>query len=303
MKRTHIGGQAVMEGVMMRGKKEYTVAVRKPDGQIEMMKKPTSSLLNQYKFLRIPILRGIIAFIESLQIGFTTLNYSASFFEEEEKPSKFEIWLQEKFGDRLNDFIMSITMIIGVGLGIALFILLPNLITSVFIKVQRNPFVYNIVEGLMRISIFLAYLLGVSRIKDIYRVFQYHGAEHKVISCYEHGKELTVENVKQHGRLHPRCGTSFLFVVMIISILVFSLIPRYDVIWMQMLSRLLLVPIVAGISYEFIKLAGTYDNSVLGVLSYPGMALQKITTKEPDEDQIEVAITAMKGVLENEENL
>ena len=303
MARTDIGGQAVIEGVMMKGRKLYAVAVRKPDGEIEVDVQDTKSILDRYKVLRLPILRGIAVFIESLTLGVKTLSYSAEVFgdEEEVEESKFEKWLMEKLGDKAEKFLIGATMCVSFILAIGIFMVLPMLISTLFKKFIDSSFVLNLVEGALRIFIFLGYMKLVTCMKDIQRTFQYHGAEHKTINCLEQEKELTVENVRSCTRLHKSCGTSFLFVVMIVSILVFSLFTTQNV-WLRMVTRIVMVPVVAGISYEFIRWARKADSNKLAeLLSKPGMWLQReFTTIEPDDEQIEVAIAAIKGVLDNE---
>ncbi|NLL70936.1 MAG: DUF1385 domain-containing protein [Epulopiscium sp.] len=301
MKQTYIGGQAVMEGVMMRGKKVYTVAVRKPDGEIVIDKQPVHTLADRYPILRWPILRGVLAFIESMIIGVKTLTYSAEFFETEEevKPSKVDTWLEKKLGDKLNDFLIGFTVVVAILLSIGLFMVAPLLITRLIHNWIPTGRLRSAVEGIIRILLFLSYILLISRMKDIQRVFQYHGAEHKTINCYEKGLPLTVENAKKQTRLHKRCGTSFLLIVMLVSIFVFMLID-IDNMWLRFLSRIAFVPLIAGLSYEIIRFAGRSDSFLVRFISYPGMGLQRLTTAEPDEEQLAVAICAMKGVLEEE---
>lgn len=303
MARTDIGGQAVIEGVMMKGRKLYAVAVRKPDGEIEVDVQDTKSILDRYKVLRLPILRGIAVFIESLTLGVKTLSYSAEIFgdEEEVEESKFEKWLMEKLGDKAEKFLIGATMCVSFVLAIGIFMVLPMLISTLFKNFIDSSFLLNLVEGALRIFIFLGYMKLVTCMKDIQRTFQYHGAEHKTINCLEQEKELIVENVRSCTRLHKSCGTSFLFVVMIVSILVFSLFTTQNV-WLRMVTRIVMVPVVAGISYEFIRWARKADSNKLAeLLSKPGMWLQReFTTIEPDDEQIEVAIAAIKGVLDNE---
>ncbi|NMA85136.1 MAG: DUF1385 domain-containing protein [Epulopiscium sp.] len=303
MKQTSIGGQAVMEGVMMRGKNMYAIAVRKPDQEIIMDKQPIRSLSSRYSILKWPILRGILGFVESMVIGIKTLTYSASFFDLEEsepsRPSKSEAWLEKKLGDRYDDFIIGMTVVIAIILAIGLFMVAPLFITRFIHTWIPTGRLRAAVEGVIRILIFLIYIGLISQMKDIQRVFQYHGAEHKTINCYEQGEELTVENVRSHTRYHKRCGTSFLLIVMLVSIGVFMLIDLQNM-WMRFLSRIVLVPFIAGLSYEIIRFAGRSDSLFVRLISYPGKGLQRLTTKEPDDDQIAVAICAMKGVLEDE---
>lgn len=297
-----------MEGIMMRGPKESATAVRLTNGTINIKKEPTNSVLRKYKFLNIPVLRGCVAFFESMVIGVKSLMYSAEFFDIEEdetqKKSKFEEYLEQKLGDKLTTVIVYFSVIVSLLFSIGLFMLLPTVLVgfvSDFTNAVNITGVWGRViptffEGILRIAIFLIYLAFVSKMDDIKRVFMYHGAEHKTIFCYESGEELTVENVRKYKRLHPRCGTNFIFIVMLISILVFSFL-KWDNMILRLVFRLLLLPVVAGISYEIIKLAGRYDNAFTKTISWPGMMLQKITTKEPDDSMIEVAIEALKAVL------
>lgn len=295
--KTSIGGQAVIEGVMMRGPREMAIAVRKPDGEIEVDKKPVNVLAMRYKIFKLPIIRGVISFFESMITGVRSLMYSAEFFDiEEEQPSKFDQFLERKLGDKLKNVVIYSSVAFAVIFSVLLFFMLPAYVTGLLRKVIDNHTLIIALEGLVRILIFLAYLILVSRMEDIQRVFMYHGAEHKSIHCYEHGEELTVENVKQHTRLHPRCGTSFLLIVMIISIFVFLFI-RSDNTILRLVYRLLLLPVVAGISYEIIKFAGRHDNKFTRAISKPGMLLQYMTTREPDDSQLEVAIASLKAVI------
>ena len=303
--KTSIGGQAVMEGVMMRGPKEIATAVRKSNGEIIIDKKGISSVLMKYKVLKLPIIRGCINFFESLIVGVKALMFSADQYDLEDgeayEPSKFEAWLDRKFGDKVKDIAIYASVVIALALGVGLFMLLPNVIAGFFGKFVTNNILRNLVEGGIRIVIFLGYMILVSQMKDIQRVFQYHGAEHKTIACYEHGEELTPENARKFCRLHPRCGTSFLLIVMVVSIIAFSFLG-WGPVWQRLLLRLALLPVVAGISYEAIKLAGRSENRVVQLLTKPGLWLQYLTTREPDDSQLEVAIAAMKSVLtENKE--
>lgn len=294
--KTSIGGQAVIEGVMMRGPKDMAIAVRKSDGDIIVDKKPVKTV--KYKFLKIPFIRGAVSFVTSMVTGVRSLMYSAEFvdIEEEGEPGKFEAWIEKVFGDKLKDAIIYFSVFISLIFSIGLFILLPAFLSGLVKKIYDNHTLIIVIEGVVRIGIFTSYILLVSRMKDIQRVFEYHGAEHKSIHCYEHGEELTVENVKKHTRLHPRCGTSFLFIVMIISIIVFFFV-KADTWYLRLIFRILLLPVVAGISYEIIKIAGKYDNKLTRIISKPGMLMQYFTTREPDDSQIEVAIESLKAVL------
>ncbi|MDR2903168.1 MAG: DUF1385 domain-containing protein [Clostridiales bacterium] len=304
LRQTSIGGQAVLEGVMMMGKNMYALSVRTPDKTIETVKTVTNRASNKYKALRLPIIRGIVSFGSSMITGMRVIYKSAELAGlndlEEENPSKFDLWLQNKFGDKLYDYIMILSVVIAIVLGIGLFMVLPVGLSSLITPfLGEATWAIGIVEGLMRIVIFLLYMYLISRTKEIQKVFKYHGAEHKTINCFEHQQALTVENVRNNTRLHKRCGTSFLLLVMLVSMVVFFFV-RTDVVWIRMLSRILLVPFIAGISYELIRWAGKSDATVVKIISYPGLCLQHLTTLEPDDDQIEVAIAALNGVLEAE---
>jgi release factor-specific protein-(glutamine-N5) methyltransferase len=293
MRKCEVGGQAVIEGVMMRGSKGQATAVRKSNGEIEIDVKKIVPVTKRYKFLNIPFIRGIFVLIDSLVTGINTLNYSASFFEEEgEEESKFELWLKDKFGEKSNDLIIGATMMISFVLAIGLFIALPTGIASLFNMLNLPPIVLNLIEAFIRIVILLIYMYSISKMEDIYRVFQYHGAEHKSIFCYEAGEELTVENVRKFQRFHPRCGTNFLFLIMLVSIIIFSF-TGWGSFFERLVLRILLIPIVSGITYELIKWLGKSNNVLSKVIAYPGLKLQELTTKEPDDDQLEVAIAAL----------
>lgn len=278
------GGQAVIEGVMMRGPDTRAIAVRKPDGTIVVDVKPVSSLIKKYPFLKWPIVRGVVALIEAMVLGIQALTYSANQAageEEDEKLSAKEIVF---------------TIAFALGLAILLFVVLPVAAAHLFQNYVQGAFNQNLLEGLFRIAIFLAYIIGIGRLADIKRVFQYHGAEHKVINAYEAGDQLTVERVQRYTVFHPRCGTSFILIVLVIKIFLFSLLGE-QVLWWRILSRILLLPVVAGISYELLKLAGKYaDNFVCSILNAPGMFIQKITTGPPEDGQVEVAIAAFEAV-------
>ncbi len=301
--KTSIGGQAVIEGVMMRGPEKIATAVRKPDGEIEMDIKPIGKA-RKSKILKVPIIRGCINFFDSMILGIKSLMYSAKFFDIddegnqiEEEPGKFEKWLNKKLGsEKATNAVIYFSVVLSLFFSVGLFILLPAVITDFLRTWIQNDLAITAIEGAVRITIFMTYILLVSRMKDIKRVFMYHGAEHKTINCYEHGDELTVENVRKHTRKHPRCGTSFLLIVMIISILVFWFIKVDHIVW-RLLLRLALMPIVAGISYEIIKFAGRHDNWFTAIISAPGKWFQVITTNEPDDKQIEVAIASFKAVM------
>lgn len=292
MRKCEVGGQAVIEGVMMRGNKGQATAIRKSDGKIEIDMKKIVPITKKYKFLNIPFIRGIFVLIDSLVTGINTLNYSASFFEEDEEESKFELWLKNKFGDKSNDLIVGGTMVLSFALAIGLFVALPTSIASLFAALNLNPVLLNLIEAIIRIVILLIYMYSISKMDDIYRVFQYHGAEHKSIFCYEVDEELTVENVRKFPRFHPRCGTNFLFLIMFVSIIIFSF-TGWGGFFERLLLRIVLIPIVSGITYELIRWLGKSENILSKVIAYPGLKLQELTTKEPDDDQLEVAIAAL----------
>ena len=297
------GGQAVMEGVMMRGKQSYCVSVRNPQGEIES-RIGTTKTSGALKTLRkIPILRGIVQLGSSLMIGMKVMRDSAeiSGIDAEEEPTKFDMWMEKKFGDNTIKYIMIFSVIISLAFSVALFMVLPTWLSGFLAPLlSGNLWALGIIEGLVRLAIFMVYLILIAQIKDIKRVFQYHGAEHKTINCYEKGEELTADNVARHNRLHKRCGTSFLLFVMLIS-MIFFLFVQTDTIWLRVLSRILFVPFIAGTSYEVIKWAGISKSPIVAIISFPGLMLQKITTAEPDKKQIEVAIAALEGVIMEEE--
>lgn len=304
---TSIGGQAIIEGVMMRGPKKIAMAVRKPDGEIIIEEKEAKGI---GKWAKLPIIRGVVSFVSSMITGVQALMFSAKFFdveeERDEKQEEQEEHLKEKSNGEgengLSDTALYFTVFVSLMFSVALFILLPNFIADLIVPAGMNV-LYNVVENCIKILLFLVYLLAVSKMEDIKRLFQYHGAEHKSIFCYENGEELTVENVKKHSRFHPRCGTSFLLFVLVISIIFFSFLPRVESfakilnVICNMGIRLILMPIVAGISYEIIKFAGKSKNKFVQMLNKPGMWLQRLTTNEPDESQIEVAIASLKAVI------
>lgn len=300
-KYTTIGGQALIEGVMMRGLKDVAIAVRKPDGEIVLKKDPIKPL-PKISILKWPLVRGSVALVSSMVIGIRALTYSAEFFEvegESSSESKFEKWLYEKLGDKADSVMVAFSMLFAMVFAFGLFGVLPTVLTNFFKSVIDNRWLLATVEGVMKIALFLSYILLISNMKDVRRVFQYHGAEHKTIHCFEHGEPLTVENVRKYTRLHPRCGTSFILFVLVISIMVFSVIS-WNSILMRVGLKVVLFPLVAGLSYELLKWAGKSDGPVIRTLSYPGLMLQKLTTKEPDDQQIEVAIVAMEAVLKKE---
>ncbi len=296
MKYSGIGGQAVIEGVMMCGKDKYAVAVRKPDKEIEVKVRENKRFRDKHTWANIPIIRVIVSFIESLSLGMTTLNYSASFFEEEEeKEEKSE---EEKKKDEKKDsVIMGIVIIAAVIVAIALFVMLPFFISEALRKTIPSAQLRGLLEGVIRVILFLIYVKLISRMEDIKRVFMYHGAEHKSINCVENGCELTVENVRRQSTQHRRCGTSFLLVVMFVSILFFMFITAGNI-WIRMISRLLLIPAIAGVAFEFIHFAGRSNSKAADILSKPGLWLQKLTTAEPSDDMIEVAIASVEAVFD-----
>lgn len=283
---------------MMKNKEQYAVAVRKPDKMIEVKVEEYHGIAEKHSMFKYPILRGIAAFVESMVVGMKTLTYSASFYEEEEvKPSKMETAMGKVFKEKAESVVMGITVAISIIAAVAIFMVLPFFIAEFFKGMTDNATVLALIEGLIRITIFIAYVVAISQMEDIKRVFMYHGAEHKTINCVENGKELTVENVRTQSRYHKRCGTSFLFIVMFVSILFFMVI-RVDNTMLRMVLRILLVPVIAGVSYEFIRLAGKSENSVVNLLSKPGMWLQGLTTREPEDDMIEVAIQSVEAVFD-----
>ncbi len=310
---TSIGGQAILEGVMMRGPFKTAMAVRKPDGEI-VCKVDENGTKKKNKFLSLPIVRGCVNFISSLVLGMKAIMFSAEFIDledEEETESKFDKWLEEKFGDKIKDIVIYVAIALSLVLSVGLFILLPTAIAQGiqdglkwfgFEEFASTGSFLSTVEGIVKMLIFLTYMYLISRMKEIRRVFEYHGAEHKTIACYEAGEELTVENVKKHTRFHPRCGTSFLLIVMIVSIAIYALLPGFDQysaiirLLLRMGTRILLLPVVAGLSYEVIKLAGR-SNGCVRTLTKPGLWLQRLTTCEPDDSQIEVAIQSMLAVI------
>lgn len=296
MRKTTVGGQAVIEGVMMRGSRGLATAVRLPNGKIEIKEEKTTSLTKKNKFLGLPIIRGFVSLIESLIIGIKSLEYSASFFEdEEEEESKFDKWFNKTFKDKGNSIIMGISLVLSLALSVALFFILPTLLTSVVKKfLTSNVIVLNIIEGIIRVLIFLSYVYFVGKMEDINRLYQYHGAEHKTIFCYENEVELTPENAKKFSRLHPRCGTNFLFLVMVISIIIFSF-TGWESALQRIISRIILLPLVSGITYEVIRWLGKSNTKVAKIIAWPGLLLQKITTKEPDLEMLEVAIASLKA--------
>ena len=299
-----IGGQAVIEGVMMKNMDRYAVSVRKPNGKIETKVEECVSFAEKHPLFKLPIFRGMVNFLESMVIGMKTLNYSASFYEDEEEQteSRTEQFLEKFLGEKAEKIIMGIVLVFSLAISIGLFMILPYIASEALGKLIQNEYAVLLMEGIIRIAIFLGYIVLISQMEDIKRVFMYHGAEHKTINCLEAGVELTPENVDNFSRLHKRCGTSFIFIVMIISMVFFFFI-RVDTIWLRIVLRLLFLPLVAGVSYEFIRLAGSSDHPLVQIFSKPGLALQRLTTKEPEHSMIEVAIASVEGVFDWREYL
>ena len=304
MKYSGIGGQAVMEGVMMKNQEKYAVAVRKPDHEIEVKVSEYTGIIKNKKIRNMPILRGVFSFIESLVLGMQTLTYSASFFEDEEVDEKKkepmteeERRRQEQKEKKQENAMMGGTVVLSIVLAVAVFMMLPYYLSTLFQKVITSQWVIALLEGVIRLVIFIGYVALISLMKDIRRVYMYHGAEHKCINCIEHGMDLTVDNVRKRSRFHKRCGTSFLLIVMLVSILFFMFI-RVDSPILRVVLRLLLIPVIAGVSYEFIRLAGRSDNAVVNLLSKPGLWLQGLTTKEPDAEMIEAGIASVEAALD-----
>ena len=293
--KTSVGGQALMEGIMMRGPEKICVAVRKPDGTLDM----TYENVKHHRWQKIPLVRGAAAMIENLVLGYRYLMHSAEVSmpdEAAEEPGRFEKWLNEHTGPAFQNLFMALAAVCGGLLAIVLFMVLPTAIVGVLDRFVPLGWGKVVLEGLLKIALFVGYLFLCTRMKEIHRVFEYHGAEHKTIACYEAGEELTVENVRHHRRFHPRCGTSFMILVLIVSILLFSVLP-WSSTGLRVVLKLLLLPVVMGVSYELIKLAGRYDNLFTRIISAPGLWLQRLTTFEPDDSMIEVAIAAVTPVL------
>ncbi|WP_414698169.1 DUF1385 domain-containing protein [Peptacetobacter sp. AB845] len=294
-----VGGQAVIEGVMMQGDKKKAVAVRTPDGEIKVKTERINSWVRNKHIDKIPFLRGMFILFETMIDGMKSLNYSSDIYMEEtgeEEEDAIDRFIKKMFGDKANDVLIMVSMVIAVILSVGLFVMLPTFAGGFFAKFINNDVVLNLIEGVIRILILFAYIYAISKNKDIERVYQYHGAEHKSIHCYESGKELTVENAREFKRLHPRCGTNFLFIVMATSIILFAFFGWPNPL-MRILMRIVCIPVVAGIAYEIIRILGKYDNAFTRMIAYPGMMLQYLTTKEPDDEQLEVAIASLKAVL------
>lgn len=304
MKYSGVGGQAVMEGVMMKNGDRYAVAVRKPDHQIEVKVSEYKGTVKNKTFRKLPLVRGVVNFIESLYLGISTLMYSASFFEDEEEDQQKKDSLSQEERNKLEakekkqeKFLMGGTVAFSVVMAVLLFFMLPYFLSGLFHRVTDSQTVINLLEGVIRLVVFVGYIVLISQMPDIRRVFMYHGAEHKCINCIEHGLELNVENVRKSSKEHKRCGTSFLLIVMLISVVFFMFI-RVDSRVLQLLLRLLLIPVIAGVSYEFIRMAGRYDNWFVNLLSKPGLWMQGLTTREPEDDMIQVGIASVEAVFD-----
>lgn len=296
MSKQFVGGQAVIEGVMMQSKEKRAIAVRKSDGEIVIRKNKIKSWISEKNIDKIPFIRGSFVLIETMIEGVKSLNFSSEFFLDDEEEDAMDKFFKKVFKDKANDMMIGFTMVLALILSIGLFVVLPTTVGGLFSNLIDNKIILNLIEGVLRIGILFAYMLLISRNSDIQRVFQYHGAEHMSIYCYENNLELTVENAKKFKRLHPRCGTNFLFIVMFTSIILFSFFGWPNPI-MRIIMRIICIPIVAGISYEIIRFLGKYNNKITKIVAYPGMMLQHLTTKEPDEEQLEVALAALKAVV------
>lgn len=300
-RKNKVGGQAVIEGVMMKRGEETALATRCDDGTVDIQRNSFVSVKKKHKILGLPIIRGVVGFIESMVLSFKTMNNSTEALGLEEEEGKFEKWLKAHLGLKLTDIIMIIGMVLGVALAVGLFMVLPTIISSFIGRfVSLNGYAKSGIEGGIRVVIFILYLLLVSLMKDIRRVFEYHGAEHKSIACYEAGLELTPENAKKCTRFHPRCGTSFMFVMILVGVVVGLFIPGDWIWWQRSLAKLATLPVVMGIGYEFIMFAGKHENFITKALSAPGLWMQRITTKEPNDDQLAIAICAIKASMNEE---
>ncbi len=303
--RTSIGGQALIEGVMMRGPVETAMAVRTPDGEIVIEKVDDERDKKIPKFFKLPVIRGLVNFVQTMILGYKTIMRSAelSGFEENEEPSKFDKFLTEKLGEKLYTIIGIIAGVLGVAIAVCLFVFVPTWLVKLF-----NTYIFSLgiftaaAEGIIKIAVFVAYIGLVALMPDIKRVYEYHGAEHKTIACYEAGEELTAENAKKHKRFHPRCGTSFILIILILSILLFLAVPAELQVLYRFALRIVMLPLTVGIGYEIIKLVGRHDNKFTRIISAPGLWLQRLTTREPDESQLEVAIASLKAVMPEDKN-
>ena len=299
MKYSGIGGQAVIEGIMMKNKSDYATAVRRPDGEIEIQKGEYVSITEKVKLCSMPFVRGVFSFADSMVLGMRTLSFSAGFFEDDEdsEPGRLELWLDKVFGEKVEKALMAFVMVFSVVMAIGIFMVLPLLIANVFRRFISSAMVMAMLEGCIRIGIFVTYIKLISRMEDIRRTFMYHGAEHKCINCIEKGRPLTVRNVMRSSKQHKRCGTSFLLFVMLVSVVLFFFIRVENPVY-RVLIRIALIPVIAGISYEIIRLAGRSNNILVRIISAPGMWLQRLTTKEPDESMVQVAIAAVEAVFD-----
>lgn len=297
MKPSGIGGQAVIEGIMMKNKDMYSVAVRKPDGEIEVNLGTYRSIVKNKMLRETPLVRGVVNFVDSLFLGMRTLTFSASFYEEEEEPTKADEVLDKLFKGNAEKVIMGLTVAFSIVMAVGIFMILPYFLTNFLRDYVVSNSLLAIIEGIVRVGIFVLYITLISRMNDIQRVFMYHGAEHKCINCIENGLELNVENVLKSSKHHKRCGTSFLFIVMVVSIIFFIFIDVTSPV-LRVVIRLLLVPVIAGVSYELIRLAGRSESKFVQIISYPGMLMQRLTTKEPDAEMVQVAIAAVEAVFD-----
>ena len=297
MKPSGIGGQAVIEGIMMKNKDMYSVAVRKPDGEIEVNLGTYRSIVKNKMLRETPLIRGVINFVDSMILGMRTLTFSASFYEEEEETTKTDVMLDKLFKGNAEKVVMGLTVLFSIVMAVGIFMILPYFLTNFLRDYVVHNSLLAIIEGVVRVGIFVLYVFLISRMNDIQRVFMYHGAEHKCINCIENGLELNVENVLKSSKHHKRCGTSFMFIVMVVSIIFFIFIDVTSPV-LRVVIRLMLIPIIAGVSYELIKLAGKSDSKFVQIISYPGMLMQKLTTKEPDAEMVEVAIAAVEAVFD-----
>ena len=300
MRKTNIGGQGVLEGVMMRSKNISGLAVRKASGEVKYSKEKIKMASDKYKILRLPIIRGVVNLVDMMGMGVKTLTKSAKLYDEQStdyEPSRFEKFVANKTGKDAMDIAMVFAVIVAIAMAVGLFFILPNFLAGLFNDVVESDFLKNLISGGIRMVIFIGYIVIISLLKDIKRVYRYHGAEHKTISAYEHEEELTVENVRKYKTLHPRCGTSFMLLVMVISVLLFSLLGWSDNLFIRIGLRLLMLPVVAGVSYEFLKFAAKGENLFFRIIRWPGMQLQRLTTAEPDDSMLEVGILAFEIAL------
>ncbi len=303
VRRTSIGGQALIEGVMMRGPREISIVVRQADQELRVKTQGIDGWARKYHLDKVPILRGGIALIDSMIIGMRALTYSAEVADEgleDEEEDKFQNFMEKIFKNRADDVLLYLSVITAILLSVGVFIIGPTFVVNFLRTYTEKNIILNLIEGTLRLLMFVAYILLISRIEEINRVFQYHGAEHKAIFCYEHGEDLTVANARKYPTLHPRCGTSFLFIVMMVSMIMFSMVGWPNPM-LRVITRLALLPVVAGVSYEIIKLGGRSDSALMKIINYPGLMMQKLTTSEPDDGQLEVALEALKNVLVEDE--